>query len=92
MLVNPDTAETSSPRYIMSAYTSNFTCSIKCLRKINDFHNEFNNKNVLMRINEIPDVYGFIVDNDILNELRNTTYIARSVVRVLNPQADEFIP
>jgi len=92
MLTNPNTAETSSPRYITSSYTSKFVCSVKCLKKITDFHNEFNNKNVLLRVNEIPDVYGFIIDTDILNDLQETRYIVRDIVRVLNPQAEEFIP
>jgi hypothetical protein len=92
MLINPDTAETSPPKYILSGYTTDFVCSMSCLKKIHNFHNEFNSRNVLIRANEIPDVYGFVIDTDILTELQDSAYIVKDIVRVLNPQVEEFIP
>jgi hypothetical protein len=90
MLVNPETSESSEPKYIASAYSSDFTCSMKCMAKINDFHKEFDGKNILIRSNIIPIVYGFVIDNDTLAELQGTTYVTKDIVRILNPQAEEF--
>jgi hypothetical protein len=92
MLINPETAETSPPKYITSSYSSAFTCSIECLGKIKQFHKEFDNKNVLIRSAIIPIVYGFVIDNDILTELQGSSYITKDVVRILNPDVEDFIP
>jgi hypothetical protein len=92
MLLNPDTAEVSVPKYVSSKYTTEFVCSMKCLQKIRDFHLEFNTRNVIIRATEIPEVYGFVIDADILNEIVDNNYIVKDIVRILNPEADDFTP
>lgn len=92
ILVNPNTAESSPPKYITSSYDSEFTCSSKCLKNIRNFHTEFDSKNILINSDVIPTVYGFIIDDSILTELRESRYITKDIVRILNPNVEDFIP
>lgn len=86
------TGAVSEPKDFKSAYPTEFVCSMKCKAKINDFHNEFHHKNVLVRSDIIPEIYGFVIDQRILNELLETRYIVRETLSILNPNIEEFNP
>jgi len=91
-LCNTQTGAVSIPKDFKSAYPTEFVCSMKCKARLNEFQNEFNQKNVLIRSDTIETIYGFVIDQNIIDELLTARYIVRESLSILNPNAAEFNP
>ena len=92
ILCNPENGAVSIPKNFSCPYSTEFACSKECKLKLEDFHNEFHHKNVLIRTEEIPQIYGFIIDANTIEELHQTRYVVRENLMILNPNIEEFIP
>ena len=88
---NPITRETSGVKQVEHRYVSSRLCSKMCYKIIHTEHYTLSNKYFIIRNIDIISPIGFLVNEEILQELNNNIYTIRSSVVILNPNAPEFV-
>lgn len=91
MKVNPITAEANIPRYVNIMYESKFVCSNKCKSSLDKNQRRLNDKYVIMRDDNIDEIFGYIINEEIINKLLEENVIYETSIILLNPNMEDFI-
>jgi hypothetical protein len=91
LYVNPQTREASAIKKVEHNYISNRLCSRQCQKIINREHNTLCDKYFIVRNLNIENPSGFLVNNEIIQDLTNNLYTIQVSATILNPNAPDFV-
>ena len=92
LYVNTNTAAATAAQRIYLPFLTSFGCSKKCYFMLEKFANNLSGNYLLIRTEEDIEGQGFLLNQNIIDELNRRNYIIRPSVVILNPAAPDFEP